>query len=63
MTTSFIAIRLTHPDNALDPSWDTHYIDKISQVLGEIGTISKSTYGHEISVKTKKHHFHWHVQL
>ena len=58
-----IAIRLTHPDNVYDPAWDSLYIDKITQVLNQKGTIRKATYGHEISVKTKKHHFHWHIQL
>lgn len=59
----YLGIRLTHPDNVYDPAWDSMYIDKISQVLNQLGTITKSTYGHEISVKSHKHHFHWHVQL
>lgn len=63
MTLTYLAIRLTHPDNVYDPAWDTHYISKITEVLGDLGTLVKTTYGHEVSVKTKKHHFHWHVQL
>lgn len=59
----YLAIRLTHPDNVYDPAWDSLYIDKITQVLSQIGTVEKATYGHEISLKTKKHHFHWHIQL
>lgn len=59
----YISVRLTHPDNVEDLSWDNLYIDKITQVLQPLGIIAKATYGHEVSVKTKKHHFHWHIQL
>ena len=59
----YLAIRLTHPENVHDQAWDNHYIDKIIQVLKEKGTITKATYGHEIAVKNKRHHFHYHLEL
>lgn len=57
-----ISIRLTHPDNVYDPAWDQHYLDKIIQVISCLGVVQYLTYGHEISIKQKKHHFHAHLR-
>eukprot|EP00661_Eupelagonemidae_sp_cell13_P000188 gene187-574_t len=56
-------IRLTHPDNVYDPAWDTEHIGKILEVLQPLGEIKQHTYGHEVSVKSKRHHFHFHLSM
>lgn len=59
----YLGIRLTHPDNVYDPAWDAEYIGKILEVLQPLGEIKQHTYGHEVSVKSKRHHFHFHLSM
>jgi hypothetical protein len=59
----YLGIRLTHPDNVHDPAWDSEYIGKILEVLLPLGELKQMTYGHEVSVKSKRHHFHCHVSI
>lgn len=37
---------------------------RLEHVLNNLGChIVRGTYGHEVSVKSKKQHFHWHIQV
>lgn len=39
-------------------------VRRLQFVLDKLGyTIIRGTYGHEVSLKAKKSHFHWHIQV
>ena len=54
----YISIRVDCP-----ASDATQLRQNIHKCLAPLGTIVRGTYGHEVSLKAKKEHFHNHIQL
>jgi hypothetical protein len=46
------------------PEESPHVVHRLQHVLTNLGcTIVRGTYGHEVSLKAKKEHFHWHIHV
>lgn len=58
MEERYLGIRVDCPK-----SQAPHILTRLASVIEKLGTIVRGTYGHEVSVKAKKEHFHWHIQL
>lgn len=57
--TTYLAIRCDCEDATHAPLM----VARLRTVLDKAGVIVRGTYGHEVSLKAKKGHFHWHVEL
>jgi len=40
-----------------------HIKNRLAATLAPLGDIVRGTYGHEVSIKAKKPHFHWHIEI
>lgn len=58
-----IKARFDSPSDSHDVLWDRIMVSHFEDYISQFGIITKATYAHEISVKSKKHHYHNHLTI
>lgn len=59
----YLAFRFDDPQNIHNPVFDSQMVHHINVFIDAYGQLRRATFGHEVAVKTKKHHFHYHIEI